>query len=244
MSEHVLKTQIRSAIRSLRRNRQRRKLQRVAGIGLLAFVVVGTFAVFGANYTKDENRNIGEARGIHVPYSMPAFPPLIAPAEAPEKFKAPLPGLLDLGNHYDDGYKSHRPDDTSNQSQNKEPQKASIVILDDLRAAPPKSMFINAVFEEERLAQNTGLPPNRFPSDLNATMDGFGNGWGHGHHDHYGSGNGNGLQDDPPIPEPSTGLLLGLGLTVLGINRRRARGLATSSRGEAAKFEPHSAGNL
>ena len=224
MSEMATLRKIRSAIGRIRRSRRQK---RYAAIGLLAFLTTGVLSAIALNYVGDSNQDIGEARGIHVEYTMPAFPPVMVPAELP---KAPVPELLNLGGLYpdSDGYVSHRPDAEPKKKSADHSGQAGIVILDDLRAAPPKSIFIKAIF---------GLPAIEYKAQHNR--------WGErdrGHHGHHHGHHGHHHPHDPPIPEPSTGLLLGLGLTLIGMTRRRAR--AATSSGASVASPPSQSNEL
>ena len=220
MSENDNQSDLESELQNVRGTRDRRRM--------LAFAILASLAIaigfdLHDSYDVKRNQDIGEARGIHTEYTMPSFTPSLSPAEAPETASAPLPQLLDLGSHYPE-----YPRAQSSGSAQSAPLghmdvavRPNIVVLDDLRAAPPKFMFIEALFEE-RLADYRGLPQVQTAEDYDPFLnheDLHGHPdkctGGHQYHAH--------CNPDPPIPEPSTGLLLGLGLTALGIARRRAR---------------------
>lgn len=207
MTKKSNQSRVRAAIRRIRRNRHQR---RYTAIALLTLLTIGVFSALALNYLDRGYRFIGEPRVTRVDYTLPALPPILVPLETPS---VPMPKLLDLSALFtdSDGYESHRPDPNAKKSglDRSDPQQPSIAILDDLRAAPPKSIFIKAVF---------GLPPVPWARE----QDRWGRRDHHGGH-HGGHRHGHHHDHDPPVPEPSTGLLLGLGLTAIGISRRRSR---------------------
>ncbi len=123
---------------------------------------------------------------------------------------------------YDEGGRPEEPDEESSGAEDEAPSDdapANLVILDDLRAAPPKSMFVRAVFDnidEQYEPKKNRKWLWRYGKDYGDFI------WGK-------KGKKKKRKKMPPIPEPGTGVLLGLGLTMLSEKRRRERKRANRS---------------
>lgn len=214
----------------IRRARLQRRRQRftIASACILFFLSV--LAIGAVNYGQTKTTQVEIAKHNNRSFSMPRMAPYLARAEAP-KPKSDLPDLLNIEERFPDYREGLDRDDLGNSGEDEglpdetdaSPAK-QMVILDDLRAAPPKSMFIKAVFENSEENFKLKKPRRWLHHDFS-----------HDKPDLYGKKKKKPKKPkDPPIPEPGTGILLGLGLTAMGGLRRaeRKRLRATQSRVE------------
>lgn len=200
----------------IRRAKTRRRRQRVTAAALMLLLAFSVFAVGSVNYGKTRSTEIKIANQHRITYTLPRVVPLLAQVES-QSLDTNLPQVLNFNERFPDYRNPPQVDDPNQQSSGSEdappPVDAAqnLVILDDLRAAPPKSMFIDAVFESSDDGGGTAdtFPPRWLFVD-NIEDDGSSL-LGH-------------PQEDlaiPPVPEPGTGGLLGLGLIALAIRDRR-----------------------
>jgi len=146
-----------------------------------------------------------------VSYSIPRVqPPSPASRFTPPKIASPPPSSIrERFPDYDEAPEPREPDPTpldDNVAQ------ANLVVLDDLRAAPPKSLFVRAVFASDDDAE--GPPRARrwlWRDKSNPQEELF---WGK-------KDKRKKKKKAPPIPEPGTGVLVGMGLTMLCVSHRR-----------------------
>ncbi len=194
----------------IKRAQRRRQRQRATAIAIALLLGVGALALGTVEYGVKKHRQLEIETSQNIGYSLPRIQPLAAIAEANEP---ELPQMLNIRERYpdyDEGGRPEEPEDSSG-GEDEAPSDeapANLVILDDLRAAPPKSMFVRAVFEN---ADNEYKPrkPHKWL-------------WRDHRRDFWGK-RGKKKKKLPPIPEPGTGVLLGLGLTILSERRRRER---------------------
>ncbi len=201
----------------IKRARRRRQRQRATAVAIALLLCVTALALGTVNYgaKKHRTREIEQTR--YVSYSTPRIHPLAAVAE-PKPPENELPQLLNIRERfpdYDEGGRPQEPEDESHGDEEEElgdEAPPSFVILDDLRAAPPKSMFVRAVFENADEEYKPEKPRRRWRDNHDRFKDLF-----------WGKKGKRKKKKMPPIPEPGTGLLLGLGLTMLAEARRRQR---------------------
>lgn len=197
---------------------------------VLLMLCLTVFAFGTVNYGAKKSKQTEIAAKSNMSYSLPRIAPVLARAEA-AKPENELPQMLIIKErfpNYDGGPRPIEPGDDSSGGAEEEEDDAprAMVILDDLRAAPPKSMFVKAVFE------NNDEKPERDRSRKWVTQKVF---------DDFGDlcckpGKKKRKKKIPPIPEPGTGVMLGLGLTLLAGWRQGDRSART--RASAAERTP------
>lgn len=198
----------------IRRARRRRRRQRMSAIGVFILLCLSIFAFGAVDYGAQRHTGREIAKHPRVSFSLPPPTPLIARAKSSRPDYG-LPDFLNIEGQYP-GYRRHpirrNSDEPSSANEREEPvgdPSQQMVILDDLRAAPPKSMFIKAVFDSPKEEPRLPASPIWIPGIFSETSaDLFGQ-----------SPDNNQPKNLLPVPEPGTGVLLGLGLTLLA-NRR------------------------
>lgn len=198
----------------IRRAKLRRRRQRVTAASLVLLLFFSVFAIGSVRYGVARNAEPRIVNQNRISYAMPAIVPQLALAEV-KKPDNQLPQLL-FAERFPDYRNPPGADNRNDQRGDRDRPPAdaatqNMVILDDLRAAPPKSMFIQAIFEN---ADDNVQPKRRTPSrwvfddPVESMFDLVG----------YSPRND---PANPVVPEPGTGILLALGLTVLAGRRRR-----------------------
>lgn len=200
----------------IKRARRRRQRQRATALAILLLLCTTVFALGTVNYGAKKHRALEIEQTQRTTYALPRIQPLAAVAqqEKPDE----LPQMLNIRERFPDYGEGGRPEEPPSESSGGEDELASdeaprrMVILDDLRAAPPKSMFVRAVFENIEEEYKPKKPRKWLWRDHDGDYD-----------DIWGRKGKKKKKKMPPIPEPGTGLLLGLGLTMLSEGRRRHR---------------------
>lgn len=215
----------------IRRARLRRRRQRITIASSLVLLLLSALAIGTVDYGKKQSKRIEIATQSNRGYPMPGIAPILARAESP-KPESDLPDLLNIEERFPD-YREGlgRDDQDSGDEAPPEPPDAApageIVILDDLRAAPPKSMFIKAVFEESYDRFRPKKPRRWLAKDFTDDKpDLFGK-----------KKKRRKKRKDPPIPEPGTGILLGFGLAGIGSLRSAQRKRERALQGDEATIE-------
>lgn len=199
----------------IRRAKNQRRRQRTTAAALMLLLLFTVFAVGSVNYGETRSQEIKVANQHKVTFSMPQIVPLLASTTS-LKPSTRLPQILNFNERFPD-YRNppqvDDPGDRDNGGQNGPPQDRTrnMVILDDLRAAPPKTLFIDAVFEAaEGIAELEEIgPPTWLFAD---TFDSNPMLIGHPQNDD---------PMIPPVPQPGSGALLSLGLIGLAFRRSR-----------------------
>lgn len=194
----------------IRRAKLQRRRQRSAGVGIVAMLFVAVFAVGAIRIGEKREKQIEIAKSPSSSYAMPHISPMLARAEADDGLDE-IPQLLRIKERFPD-YKD-RPEGNKPEDEPEAEEPPQVVILDDLRAAPPKSMFIKAVFENARSQENQRPVTPRSWMFKDYESDGSIFGRMHRKED----------PTNPPIPEPGTGTLLALGLTAVAGWRTKQR---------------------
>ncbi len=175
---------------------------------------LAVFAFGAVDYGEQRHFDLDTAKQPRVTFSLPRVAPVIAQAGSSQPVDE-LPDLLPIKErfpNYRDLPKPKNPDEANNGDEGDELAERSatrMVILDDLRAAPPKSMFINAIFENADSAETFDQEVVFFSTDFTDPFTDL-----YGHPDQ-------GVMDNAPIPEPGTGVLFWLGLTAIASWRKR-----------------------
>ncbi|MFT5443714.1 MAG: hypothetical protein ACI8W3_002765 [Myxococcota bacterium] len=205
----------------IRRAKLRRRRQRITAAGIVAMLFTAVFAVGAVTIGEKRETRFEIAKSPSFSYSIPRISPMLARAESDEGLDE-IPQLLKIQERfpdYKDRPEGNKPDDESEEPEEtpEAEEQPQVVILDDLRAAPPKSMFIKAVFENARTQENQRpvTPRGWMFQDFE---DGDGSIFGRKHR-----------KQNPPIPEPGTGTLLGLGLTAVAGWRTKQRRVTDKS---------------
>ena len=198
----------------IRRAKSRRRRQRITAASLMLLLLLSVFAVGSVRYGESRDTETRIATQHQRSYTMPRVSPLLARAEVVKR-DSQLPQVLNSVERFPDYRNPPRVEDPNLSSGDEggtppvqTPQE--LVILDDLRAAPPKSMFINAVFDnsDRDTAQENSGPRWVFNDPLdNNLLDLAG-------HPDEGEGS------IPAVPEPGSSTLLGLGLVALAVRRK------------------------
>ncbi len=144
-------------------------------------------------------------QGVHT-YTMPALPTVLMQAQTGSE--PTQPGLLNLDEMFPKRGNRELPEEPESEAAKK------VAVLDDLRAVPPKEIFLEAIFLTGDLETDDELPPIKLSRDFTDAN------W----FDLVGD------SKPVPIPEPSTALLLSLGLGGLAAIRRRTRSQNTRDR--------------
>lgn len=197
----------------IRRAKSRRRRQRITAASLMLLLLLSVFAVGSVRYGETRSTETRVATQHQRSYTMPRISPLLARAEVVKR-ESQLPQVLNFEERFPD-YRNPPSVEDPNLSSGDEdappPVDATqeLVILDDLRAAPPKSMFINAVFDNtdhDTAQEDSGSRWvfNDDPADSNL-FDLTG---------HTDEG------PIPAVPEPGSSTLLGLGLATLAVRRK------------------------
>jgi hypothetical protein len=214
----------------IRRARIQRRRQRLTAAAIFMMLCLAVFAFGAVDYGEQRHIDIETAKKTRVSFSLPQIAPVLAQAGSSKPVDE-LPDLLPIKERfpdYRDVPKPLNPDDGNNGNEAGDPNESlesQLVILDDLRAAPPKSMFIDAIFEN---ADSTLEYEGTVAFLSQDFTDPFPNLYGHPSEDSR--------MNNPPIPEPGTGILLALGLTAIATLQRRNKGplpIASVSRSSA-----------
>lgn len=201
MTERELMRRVRGRARRARRKTQR---LRAMGFAVLAIMALAVFSSTAFDYV--ERKSIAMTPRSVYTFEMPPLPLVLAQASArPEQ-----PGLLQL----DEKFPARGNRELPEEPEIEEPEK--VVVLDDLRAAPPKEIFLEAIFLGGSLDTEEDLPEIQLSRDFTHER------WP----DLFGDTN-----KSTPIPEPSTALLLSLGLGGMAALRRSRK---ARDRGNAA----------
>ncbi|MCP4037427.1 MAG: PEP-CTERM sorting domain-containing protein [bacterium] len=214
----------------IRRARQRRRRQQVTAIAALLLLLLGAVAAGTIQYGAKKHKQHEIATTSNMSYSLPRIEPLLARAETP-KPENELPQMLNIRERfpdYDGGPRPEEPEEDGSSEESEEPSDdalASMVILDDLRAAPPKSMFVRAVFEN---ADKDYEPQKSRRWSKRKWHWGGDEIFGRKHRHKR-------KKKHPPIPEPGTAVLLGLGLVTMSSLRRRNRNRTRAGVAAASK---------
>ncbi|MBW2292696.1 MAG: PEP-CTERM sorting domain-containing protein [Deltaproteobacteria bacterium] len=186
----------------------------MTAVGVLLMLCLAVFAFGAVDYGEKRHFDLEVSKQPRVTFSLPRIAPVIAQAGSSQPVDE-LPDLLPIQErfpNYRDVPKPKNPDDGNNGDEG-DPfangSETNMVILDDLRAAPPKSMFVNAIFENADSKQTNEELIIWFTEDFTDPMGDL-----YGHPDEN-------VMANPPIPEPGTGVLLCLGLTAIASWRKR-----------------------
>jgi hypothetical protein len=201
MTGHELQRRARGRARKKRLARHR---SRIIAFGILALSTFGIMANTAVDFVDEKVRVIENRRVIE--YVPPQLPLVVSQAEQSKPAAAQLPPLLNLDELFPTYRDKHAEEPKPRKREVEEPEE--VALLDDLGAAPPKALYLEAVFQGG-LEVIDGARPVRLSQDfIYSTVE-----WPL-------SGGG----PLPSIPEPSTGILLGLGLIGLSVgSRARAR---------------------
>ncbi len=196
----------------IRRARQKRQRHRTIGVVVLTLIALLAFTSTAFDFLqRDRVRVLAGHRSYF--YQFPEITMVIA--EAKRSIADVLPNLLKLDSLFP---KLRRSKISAQEDDEENGQLVDVKPLDDLRAAPPKELFLDAIFETGGLETNDSYPRIRLSRDFTGKRC-----------CHIGGDPGEPSDPPPPvIPEPSTGLMLSLGLVIL-TTRSRSRSADTSA---------------